>query len=646
MRTIPFCLLLLLSLSANAQKSTPHLEKLITIQFKNEKVELALERIENLAGFNFSYNPENIDGERKISLTLRSKSVREALSLIFSGEVEYREKGKYIILTKKKINDGDDAPKQIIITGYVVDAGTGQKISSATVIEKSTLSAANTNAYGYFSMKVVKPQFPMHIAAFKINYQDTAVTIPSKQAGALSLSLAPAGYGSSPKTTTPAPTPALRDTVRYPVLAAEPDISEGKIAALNVTDTIYAPWQCSFVPFVGTHGLLSGSVISEWSLNVLGGYTLGSQKAELGGLFNIVTGNVNGVQAAGVFNTVGGDVDAVQLGGVVNMNRGVTRGVQVAGVTNLNGQTHTGVLVAGVANITRETTNGVSLAGVLNFQNGHSYGPMVSGVANIAPCGVESAQVSGVINLSVVEVKGAQVAGVLNTSIGHVQGAQVAGVLNASIGKVGGAQVAGVLNVAERIDGAQVSAVLNLAKSVEGTQLGLLNICDSTSSVPVGFFSYVHSGFHSVEVSADETFLMNVAFRTGVRGFYNIFGAGINPPGTNEQTWYYAYGIGGSPKLGRKVDLDIQLTAHWINWNSTPEFNLLNRFYLGADYRILKGVSIFGGVQLNGLLTEIDTYFPSDIVPDDSDLLYDENLDETYNLKIYPGARAGLRFWW
>jgi hypothetical protein len=399
----------------------------------------------------------------------------------------------------------------------------------------------------------------------------------------------------------------------------------------NVTDTLYREWQVSFVPFAGTNGMLSGSVINQYSLNVLGGYAMGSEKLELAGLFNVVRADVGGFQAAGIFNATGRSADAVQLAGVANMTRDTSSGVQLAGVMNIHGASHTGVLAAGVLNYTHETTEGVSIAGVLNHQNGYADGVQIAGVLNSALHGISAAQVAGVLNVSGADAGGAQVAGVINTTIGDVNGAQVAGVLNASTGEV---------------KGAQVSAVLNVAKKVRGTQVGLINISDSISGVPVGFLSYVHSGFHSVEFSSDETFLVNVAFRTGVRGFYNIFGAGNTPTASSRNMWYYAYGIGGSPRLGKNVDLDIQLTSHWLNYSSNPETNILSRFALGVDWKFAKHFSVFGGAQLNGLLTDLSTSFPEGDLIDDSDVIYDHDFDGEFSLKVYPGVRAGLRFWY
>src|SRR5690606_28716301 len=62
----------------------------------------------------------------------------------------------------------------------------------------------------------------------------------------------------------------------------------------NIDDSLHRRFQISFVPYVGTNHKLSGHVVNDYSLNVVGGYSLGVQKLEFGGVFNVVRGDVQG----------------------------------------------------------------------------------------------------------------------------------------------------------------------------------------------------------------------------------------------------------------------------------------------------------------------------------------------------------------
>ena len=46
----------------------------------------------------------------------------------------------------------------------------------------------------------------------------------------------------------------------------------------NIRDTLYREIQISLLPFVGTNGAMSGNVINDFSINMFGGYSLGSRR--------------------------------------------------------------------------------------------------------------------------------------------------------------------------------------------------------------------------------------------------------------------------------------------------------------------------------------------------------------------------------
>ena len=85
--------------------------------------------------------------------------------------------------------------------------------------------------------------------------------------------------------------------------------------------------------------------------------------------------------------------------------------------------------------------------------------------------------------------------------------------------------------------------------------------------------SFVNHGYHKLEVSADEIFYSNLAFRTGVQKFYNIILAGIKPENTMnaDNVWTFGYGIGMAPPIRRWLHLNVDLTAQHINKGSFTE---------------------------------------------------------------------------
>ncbi len=64
--------------------------------------------------------------------------------------------------------------------------------------------------------------------------------------------------------------------------------SKQKIQSINLRKFfVVRPYQVSVIPGVSTNGALNSQVINNFSFNILGGYSGGTNGFELGGLFNI-----------------------------------------------------------------------------------------------------------------------------------------------------------------------------------------------------------------------------------------------------------------------------------------------------------------------------------------------------------------------
>jgi hypothetical protein len=173
-------------------------------------------------------------------------------------------------------------------------------------------------------------------------------------------------------------------------------------------------------------------------------------------------------------------------------------------------------------------------------------------------------------------------------------------------------------------------------------------MADSVKGIPIGLMSLVWKGYHKIEVSADEIFYNNLSFRTGVHAFYNIFTAGAKPSTykDNETVWTFGYGVGTAPRLSRRMFMNFDLTSNQIvRGNNIEEINLLNKVYVGFDYQAFKKMSLTFGATVNGLITKnsFDGYPPlfTDYQPD---IFYDHNFGSDHNLKMWIGAKVGLRF--
>jgi hypothetical protein len=584
----------------------PLLERVISITLETERMDVALRKISQQGNFTFSYNPTVIDASRIVNGSFNGMTVREVLDELFKGSVQYKSRGTYIILTKGQAKTSTTSETY---SGYVVDEATGARLKNVSVYDPVSLSSAVTDAYGYFQIKVDKPPAELMLAVKKKNYSDTVVAV---QPGKTKLLKIPISIDES-----------KIETIADSVAEKFKRFWETKVLALNpanienITDTIYRDTQVSIFPYLGTNRHLSGNVINDYSFNIFGGYSRGVRKLEVGGFFNIDRDDVDGFQFAGIFNAVGGKVSAMQFAGLANLNLNSAKGVQFAGIINMNWNSSQKFSAAGLVNITNGSSTGGQVAGQGNFTMGDQRGPHIGGLFNYASGNGGPVQVAGLMNFAGKDFEGTQVGGMFNF-------------------------------VGRDIRGAQVGGLINYATNVHGVQVGFLNVADSVHGVPVGFMSIVSKGYHKIEISADEIFYTNLAFRTGVSQFYNIITAGVKPAsfGEDETFWTFGYGIGTSPRLARWLNLNVDLTTSQIvKGNNIEAINLLNKVFVGVEFEPVRKIGLAIGVTLNGQVTDaLYGQYPELFTDYEPDIRYDHTYSNDINLKIWWGGKVGLRF--
>lgn len=449
--------------SAFAQQEIPVLERKVTISVQNERIDRILKRVSQDSGCVFSYSSSALDVSRIVSKSFNDRPLREVLEGVFEGQVQIKEKGVYVILTPKP-----SSPKEVVISGYVVDEA-GRGIRDATIYEPITLHSSTTNEYGYFQFEIKNPAVEnFELIVNKKNFSDTLLVEETSsfqkillRAENIKLDEVGKDIANSAKT--------------FWVWTKK---SVGFRNLENVTDTIYRDFQLSFVPFIGTNRKLSGSVINDYSLNVLGGFSGGTNKAELGGLFNINQGDVKSVQLAGLFNQVGGKVKGLQM--------------------------------AGLANATWDSVNAIQAAGLVNFTTGN----------------VKGAQLAGLMNLSTKNLQGTQAAGLVNYNHQEVQGAQISGILNVGR-KITGSQI-GLFNYSDSISGVAIGLISFVRKGYHKAEIGADEMLPINISLRTGTRSFYNMLFGGIRPEqADSTtwafgYGVGTSPRLGNKTFLNI----------------------------------------------------------------------------------------------------------------------------
>lgn len=619
-----FSLIILPGHDSYAQSNAgPLLEKKLTLTVDKKSLGEVMGVLEKKAGFSFSYSSGIIDEKKVVSVRANNRPLREILTNLFAPAIRFKEKKGYIILSKVPENE-----KKMIVSGYVETAD-GRPIESATVYDNNSLVSANTNKYGYYELRIEK-RHPVVLQVSKKDYFDTipplvqgtgalqnvVITPRSSVIRSLADSLKTGWDHVVQKLSTDSLFPvrdsleiARRDSLRDIKLQAFNDSLNANwkrfknlflvdsVRAENVTDTIYRDIQFSFLPYISTNRRLGGNCINRFSFNALAGYSMGTDGFELGGLANINRHDMHGFQLAGFSNLVGQNIEGFQIGGFANVNQGSLHGIQIGGFANVVGDKVEGLQIGGFSNVVFGIVHGFQIGGFSNVNLKETHGLQFAGFSNLTLKSLHGMQISGFANIVTTEMKGIQIAG-----------------------------------------------FLNYAREAKGIMIAPFNVADTLKGIPIGFLSFIRKGYNNLELSSNDLMDANIAFRSGVRGFYNILTAGMDVRNLNTPLWSFGYGIGTSPRLLKNLYLNADLTSNHISKGRfNTNLSLDNQLYLGLDWQIGRNIALSAGGVLHGYLSEYDEPVIDLFDGSMPDMIHDDIYGDT-QLQMWIGLKVGVRF--
>jgi hypothetical protein len=435
-----------------------NLNRGISINVQQRKLADVLNTIGQKGNFYFAYNSRIINGDSLISINADNKTIKELLDEVFHSNIDYKEAPGYIILRPApyrltmRPDTSLEAEDLYYISGYVVDDSTGRGIQNASVYEKRLLVSTLTNERGFFRLKI-KSDGVITLTVSKDMYKDTSINFLNK----VTVNIHKRNYSYSADA---ASSRAERSWLGRMFIS-----SRQRVQNLNLGGFVSSvPVQTSLVPGLSNHGMMSGQIVNDFSLNLIGGYTAGTNGVEMAGMFNINKQDAKYVQAAGLFNVVGRNMS----------------GVQMAGISNTILKNANGVQAAGLYNMVKDTMRGVQMAGLFN-KNGTSHG--------------------------------VQAAGLFNLTKGNSVGLQMAGLTNITRGRASGMQVAGLFN---------------RAKVMKGVHLATINIADTLDGYAIGVLNLSRNGYHKLLVFNNETTTANIGFKSGNAKLYTLISGGVN----------------------------------------------------------------------------------------------------------------------
>ncbi|MEI6411291.1 MAG: carboxypeptidase-like regulatory domain-containing protein [Bacteroidota bacterium] len=597
--------------------ATDVLERRIDVSFYQTPMKEALREVAKKGGFEWSYNANILDPNKKVNLAVKDRTVREILIEMLGTDYSFKQSGEYLIL--KKVKKPDQR-----LTGFVTDPRTGKKIANATVYDRQTLRSTTTDSSGYYELSVTKRS---EIVVSKLAYRDTILQVTSQTPRFLALEI---HLDTVPEKNDPwermqsSVVETSNKIERFFVTSAQ------RLNGLNVQDSIHRRFQISLLPKIGTNFMMSGNVENDLSINLLAGYSKGNHIAELAGLGNITRGHVDGIQAAGLFNEVKGDVN----------------GIQVAGTYNNIGNNLTGVQAAGTVNVARHSDgSSVQVAGSLNLGLHGQYLAQSSGFANYCDT-IKILQAAGLINIAKF-ARGVQAAGMFNFAMKGNTAVQAAGFLNYAGKGIVRVQIAGFTNVADTIKGVQVAGFVNRAQKVKGVQVGIVNRAKEIDGMQIGLLNFSRRGGYIVlELGANEVHWSNIAFKSGTHHLYTIFTAGLSPETPrNNRLWSYGAGVGTLIPLSRHTGLNIDLIHRHVNQDAPDvEVQEWEQIALGLDIRLGQHVSLAFGPSANLFILKKNKLGETDIIPRVVPAGFPQTvLDNDAYLPMWVGATAAVR---
>ncbi|RYF67752.1 MAG: SusC/RagA family TonB-linked outer membrane protein, partial [Cytophagaceae bacterium] len=160
------------------------LNRRITLQVTNRNVSAVLLRIEKLADVKFSYSPDLIQADKRVSFSTVNEPLNQVLAALLDPlNVKYEIVGSRLILTRSKVatkpetselTTTDEAPP-ITIRGRILDE-LGQTIPGATILLKGTTSNGTvTDANGAYTLNVPDGTGTLVVSSIGFTAQEVAI---------------------------------------------------------------------------------------------------------------------------------------------------------------------------------------------------------------------------------------------------------------------------------------------------------------------------------------------------------------------------------------------------------------------------------------------------------------------------------------
>lgn len=174
--TYTIVILLTLVLTRSHAHAQDLLDKKLSIQLKEERVKVALDKITAACGVRFTYNEQIAKSNIKVSIDASNKSLKDVLAIAFTDQpVKYSvlDKEVFIRLDPEKSKKDEAGPaanpaqnsEKYTISGTVKSKSSGETLIAVTIRVAGTNQATTSNEYGFYSLTLSHGAYTLEVKA-------------------------------------------------------------------------------------------------------------------------------------------------------------------------------------------------------------------------------------------------------------------------------------------------------------------------------------------------------------------------------------------------------------------------------------------------------------------------------------------------
>jgi len=125
------------------------LKSKVSLNVEGMKIKSILKKIEDAGTVRFAYQPNQIDVDKMVSLSIEDLPLENVLGMIFDHSVLFEERGELVVILPANVGIAI-----IQVSGKVTDANTGESLPGVNVAVKGTLNGTITDAEGNYALSL------------------------------------------------------------------------------------------------------------------------------------------------------------------------------------------------------------------------------------------------------------------------------------------------------------------------------------------------------------------------------------------------------------------------------------------------------------------------------------------------------------